>query len=125
MKTARDLLSTRVVTVAPGQRLNDVSKALIKNDALYCAVVDKTGNFLGLVSLKELVTRSPERIFSDLVPAIFPLDINENMEAALVVQLLRSHGSDELVVLTSARRYLGLVTRESVFEWWVQETKRT
>jgi Mg/Co/Ni transporter MgtE len=124
LKTARDLLSTRVVTVAPGQRLADVSGAIIKYDALYCAVVSKSGTFRGLVSLKELVTKSPERIFSDLVPSIFPLDINESLEASLVVKLLRSQGSDELVVLTSEKRYVGLVTRESVFDWWAREGKK-
>jgi predicted transcriptional regulator len=125
VSSARDFLSTRVVTVGPEQRLRDVTSAIIKNDALYCAVVSKSGVFTGLVRFKEVVARSADRIFSDLVPAQASLDINENLEAELVVKLLQSQGVDELVVLTSERRYVGLVTRESVFEWWVQQVKKS
>jgi predicted transcriptional regulator len=123
VKTAGDFLSARVVTVDPEQRLVEVADAIAKKDALYCAVVNKSGKFIGLVRLKEIVARSPDRIFSDLVPFVAPLDINEKMEAGLVVKLLEAQGRDELVVLTGARRYLGLVTRESLFEWWSREGK--
>lgn len=122
MKTAGDFLSARVVTVSPEQRLIDVADAIAKKDALYCAVVNKSGKFIGLVRLKEIVARSADRIFSDLVPFVAPLDINEKMEAGLVAKLLEAQGRDELVVLSSGRRYLGLVTRESLFEWWSRET---
>jgi predicted transcriptional regulator len=122
-KTAGDFLSARVVTVGPEQRLADVAEAIAKSDALYCAVVDKAGAFLGLVRLKEIVARSADRIFSDLVPFSAPLDINENVDAAAVIKLLQSRGCDELVVFTNAKRYAGLVTRESLFEWWVRELK--
>jgi predicted transcriptional regulator len=123
VKTASDFLSTRVVTVGPEQRLTDVADAIAKKDALYCAVVDKSGRFIGLVRLKEIVARSADRIFSDLAPASLPLDINEKMEASLVVKLLQSQGCDEVVVLTSGKRYVGLATRESMFEWWARETE--
>jgi predicted transcriptional regulator len=123
VKTAGDFLSTRVVTVGPQQRLADVADAIAKKDALYCAVVNQSGKFIGLVRLKEIVARSAERIFSDLVPFVAPLDINEKMEAGLVAKLLEAQGRDELVVLTSTRRYLGLVTRESLFEWWSRQSQ--
>ena len=123
MKIAADFLSTRVVVVSPEQRLADVASAIAEKDALYCAVVQKSGAFVGLVRFKEVVARSANRIFSDLVSSSLPLDINEKMEASLVVNLLQSQGCDELVVLTSGQRYLGLVTRESLFAWWVGEMK--
>jgi predicted transcriptional regulator len=123
VKTATDFLSTRVVTVAPEQRLADVAVAIEKKNALYCAVVDGAGKFVGLVRLKEIVAKSADRIFSDLSPSSAPLDINEKMEARLAAKLLQSQGCDEIVVLTTAKRYVGLVTRESLFEWWVSESK--
>jgi hypothetical protein len=49
--------------------------------------------------LKEIVAKSPERIFAGLIPATTPLDINEKMEANLVIKLLQSQGCDELLVL--------------------------
>jgi predicted transcriptional regulator len=121
MKTAGDFLSTRVVVVGPEQRLADVADAIAEKDALYCAVVQKSGVFIGLVRFKEIASRSADRIFSDLVPPSAPLNINEKMEASLVVKLLQSQGCDELVVFTSGQHYVGLVTRESLFDWWVHE----
>lgn len=123
MKTARDCLSTRVVTVSPEQRLNDVVAAIVKHDALYCAVVDRTGHFIGLVRLKDIVTRSPDRIFSDLVPCVLPDDIEESVAVDEVIKLLRTEAIDELVVLSPRRIYVGLVTRESLFTWWTQEAR--
>ena len=121
MKTAGDFLSARIVVVSPEQRLRDVADAIAEKDALYCAVVNSSGKFIGLVRLKEIAAKSADRIFSDLGPFSVPLDINEKMEAGLVVKLLQSQGRDELVILSAARRYLGLVTRESLFEWWARE----
>ena len=125
MNTARDFLSDRVVTVRPEQRLSDVADAIARKDALYCAVVKGSGEFLGLVRFKEVAAKSADRIFSDLVPFSSPLDVNEKMEVGLVMNLLRSQGRDELVVLGSKGLYVGLVTRESLFDWWVRTVKGT
>jgi CBS-domain-containing membrane protein len=124
MKTARDCLSNRVVTVHPDQHLIDVVAAVVRQDALYCAVVTRSGNFLGLVRLKEIVLRSADRIFADLVPAIPPMSVDEAVEAETIVKLLRSHRCDEVVVLTKEKQYVGLVTRESLFDWWVRAEKK-
>lgn len=123
VKTARDCLSTRVVTVGPEQRLIDVSEAIVRHDALYCAVVSRSGMLMGLVRLKEIVTRSTNRIFSDLAPAIAPIDVDEKMSIPDLVKLLQTEGIDEVVVLSNGKQYVGLVTRESLFDWWVREVK--
>jgi predicted transcriptional regulator len=121
MKAARDLISDRVVVVDPEQRLRDVAVPIEAKGALYCAVVEKTGAFVGLVRLSEVGSKSSERIFADLLSPKAPLDVLETMEADLVIKLLRAQGRDELVVLSVGRKYVGLATRESVFEWWARQ----
>ncbi|HVW22267.1 MAG TPA: CBS domain-containing protein [Opitutaceae bacterium] len=118
MKTARDLLSHRVVPVEPEQRLRDVAALIQSRNALYCAVVGRAGEFIGLVRLTEIVMKSADRIFADLISASAPVHISDTLDAELVIKLLQAQGCDELAVLEGGRRYVGLVTRESVFEWW-------
>lgn len=121
MKTARECLSTRVVAVFLDQRLIDVVGAVVRQDALYCAVVSREGDFVGLVRLKEIVLRSTERIFADLVSGSPPAAIDEKTPAQAIVKQLRAERCDELVVLSAGKKYVGLVTRESLFDWWARE----
>jgi predicted transcriptional regulator len=123
MKTARDLLSTRVAVVKPTQRLKDVAEDIAAREAIYCAVMEESGKFAGLVRLTEIVRRSADRIFADLVADAYPLDISESLEAGLVIKLLQAQGCNELVVLGAHQRYVGLVTRDSVFAWWSSQQK--
>lgn len=121
MTTARDLVSTRVVTVQSEERLRDVSAKIEEKNALYCVVVDKFGKFIGLVRLTEIVMKSADRIFADLISESRPLDIFEKMDPELVIKLLQARGCNELLVLGADKKYVGLATRESVFEWWARQ----
>ena len=123
MKTARDCLSTRAVIVRPDQRLIDVVSDVVKQDALYCAVVTQNGNFMGLVQLKEIVLRSTDRVFADLVPDTTPPAVDETTDVNTIVKLLQTQRFDEVVVLTHEQQYIGLVTRESLFDWWALQEK--
>lgn len=124
MTRARDLISDRVVVAAPEQRLKDVGDAIAASNALYCAVVSSENRFVGLIRLSELVLKSAERICADLVSPLRPIHISDGMEADLVIKLLQAQGSDELVVISSGKTYVGLVTRESVFAWWSRQKPR-
>jgi Mg/Co/Ni transporter MgtE len=123
LKTARDLISHRVVRVQPEQRLRDVAELIAARNALYCVVVGKAGEFLGLVRLTEIVMKSADRIFADLISASAPVHISATLDAELVIKLLQAQGCDELAVLEGGRRYVGLATRESVFEWWASQRR--
>ena len=123
MKTARDCLSTRAVIVRPDQRLIDVVSDVVKQDALYCAVVTQNGNFMGLVQLKEIVLRSTDRVSADLVPDTTPPAVDETTDVNTIVKLLQTQRFDEVVVLTHEQQYIGLVTRESLFDWWALQEK--
>ena len=123
MKTARDLISRRVVRVQPEQRLRDVAELIEAQNALYCVVVGKAGEFMGLVRLTEIVMKSADRIFADLISASAPVHISDALDAELVIKLLQAQGCDELAVLEGGRRYVGLATRESVFEWWAGQRR--
>ena len=117
-KCARDMISSRVVRVEPEQRLRDVGAEIRAKNALYGAVVDRAGKFVGLIRLTEVVLKSPDRICADLVSVSTPLDISETLDAELVIKLLQAQGCDELVVLAPGSKFVGLATRESVFAWW-------
>lgn len=123
MSTARECLSTRVVVVHPDQRLIDVVSGVVRQDALYCAVVTRNGSFIGLVQLKDIVLRSADRIFADLVPARAPASVDADTDATVIVKLLKTQRCDEVVVLSREQHYVGLVTRESLFDWWAREEK--
>jgi len=123
MKTARDLISQRVVRVQAEQRLRDVAALGEARNALYCVVVGRAGEFVGLVRLTEIVLKSADRIFADLVSSSAPVHISAALDAELVIKLLQAQGCDELAVLEGGRRFVGLATRESVFEWWASQRR--
>jgi predicted transcriptional regulator len=122
-KTARDLISQRVVLVDPEQRLREVAGEVASRNALYCVVVGRAMEFVGLVRLTEIVMKSADRIFADLISASAPVHISDTLDAELVIKLLQAQGCDELVVLEGGRRFIGLATRESVFEWWAGQRR--
>jgi CBS domain containing-hemolysin-like protein len=126
VSTARDLLSKRVVVVDAENRLHDVVAEITAADASHCAVIDKKtdGKFIGVVRLKDIASKSAHRIFADLVSSSMPLDIQESLEANVVFRLMQARGSDEVVVMNMTREYVGLITRESLLEWWLAELKR-
>ncbi len=119
-RTARDLVSNRVVLVEAEQRLSDVVGRVGAVDATHCAVVDReTGRLIGIVRLKDVAAASSDRIFADLVSYPVPLDIQESLEALLVEKILEARGAQELVVCSAEMKYVGLITRESFLEWKV------
>jgi predicted transcriptional regulator len=104
------------------QRLFDVVGRIRIVDATHCVVVDReNGHFIGVVRLRDVATSSTDRIFADLVSHPVPLDVQETLEASLVGKILVARGSHELVVLSSHRKYVGLITRESFLEWRLAE----
>jgi CBS domain-containing protein len=114
---ARDLCTETVVTVDAEQRPSDVVQALNDADATHCAVFDRLRGFVGIVRLREAATKSTNRIFADLVLQPEPLDVNEALDAHIVLKLIEARGSHELLVLSAKRQYVGLITRQSALTW--------
>lgn len=116
--TAQDLVSRRVVTVEAEERLSDAAARIAAAQATHCAVVDAGRRaFLGVVRLRDLAVSAPERIFADLVAKPGPIDVLDTLDASLVEKLFQTRGAHELVVLSSTRNYVGIITRESFLEW--------
>jgi signal transduction histidine kinase len=125
MTTARDLLSDRVVLVFAEQRLSDAAEEIAAKNANYCTVFERsTQAFVGIVRLKDVASRSGERIFVDLIARPRPLDVHEEVDSRLVARALQAKQCDEAVVLRDDGAYLGLVTRESLLEWALNEQER-
>lgn len=114
---ARDLCSDNVVIVGAEERVSDVPEKLAALDATHCAVFDGGRRFIGIARLREAAAKPAERIFADLLVQPPPLDVQETTEASLVMSLMDARGSQELVVLSSKRQYVGLITRFSLLAW--------
>jgi Mg/Co/Ni transporter MgtE len=104
-------------------RPDDVRDQIASRDATHCAVIDHSKRFVGIVRLREIAGKSPHRIFADLITYPTPLDVHESLDANLVVKLMEARGSLEIAVLTRSGKYVGLITRESLLEWVVQNFK--
>ncbi len=114
---ARDLCSDNVVTVDAEQRLCDVVSALNEANATHCAVIDAVRGLLGIVRLSDAAARSGNRIFADLLLEPAPLDVQEDLDASTILQLMDTRKAQEIVVLSALRKYVGLITRHSLVTW--------
>jgi CBS domain-containing protein len=114
---ARDLCSDNVVTVDAEQRLRDVVSVLNESNATHCAVIDAVRGLLGIVRVSDAAARSGDRIFADLLLEPAPLDVQEDLDASTVLQLMDTRKAQEIVVLSASRKYVGLITRHSLVTW--------
>jgi CBS domain-containing protein len=122
---ARDLISKRVLLVHAKQRPQDVIGEIIATNASYCAVMEEPHErFLGIARLKDIADKSADRFFSDLIVQPPPLDIRESMESNLVAKIMEARGNAEVVVLSDNGDYVGVITRESYFEWRVAQKRQ-
>ncbi|MDB6126964.1 MAG: multi-sensor hybrid histidine kinase [Verrucomicrobia bacterium] len=127
MDTARQLISTRVVTGSSVQRLSELGEKIRFVDAHHCVVLhEENGAFVGVVRLADIATYASagSRILGDLVSSVQPLAVRESDPAVAVAALLERHELDEAVVLSEAGGYLGLVTMETVLRWSREELRR-
>ncbi len=120
---SKDLLSTRVATVFPGQRLSDVSSLLRQTRAQYCAVVNKeTHGFEGIVRLGDAAAFSnPElRTFANLIGEASWRRVGADTPTREILAELSADTDVILVMLEPDDRYIGIITKESAWGWLVE-----
>lgn len=126
MQTARQLLSLRVVTGFPEQRLSDIADDIDRVGAQSCVVLDPASlGAIGLVRFGDVAAHASlaSRILADLArpPPVHQLREGDPAEAAAGV--FETFGPQEIAVLSSTGEYVGLITPES-FSSWLLENER-
>ena len=58
MLTAKDIMSTNVITVKPDTSIEDLSSLLVKNEISGVPVVDDSGALYGIVTENDLISRN-------------------------------------------------------------------
>ena len=126
MQTAQQLLSPRVVTGFPEQRLSDLADDIDRIGAQSCVILDPASlGIVGLVRFGDVAAHPAlaARILADLMrpPPVHQLRQNDPAEAAAGV--FETFGPQEITVLSPSNEYVGLITPES-FSSWLLENER-
>lgn len=127
MQTAKQLLSPRVVTGFPEQRLADIAEDIDRVGAQCCVILDPASlGAIGLVRFGDVAAHAAlaSRILADLMrpPPVHQLREGDPAEAAAGV--FETFGPQEIAVLSPSSEYVGLITPES-FSSWLLENERT
>ncbi len=68
--TAKDVMSTPVVTVKQGDKIKDVARLMEKNQVRRLPVVDKNGEICGMVAQADLARNAGDRTVADTVQKV-------------------------------------------------------
>lgn len=121
----RSLLTRRVVEVGAEERLADVSRLIAENKASHCVVVERPGGgFVGVVRIRDAVTKPADRIFADLISELPAYRVNRTAPRAQVFERIEKENVEDAVVLSDGGKFVGVVTRESVLQWKRDELDR-
>lgn len=121
----RKLLSRRVIEVGAEDRMADVSLRIAETQASHCVVRERPrGDFVGVVRIREAVTKPSERIFADLISPLPRFQMGKT-EATGLAELIVGGQVEDAVLLSGAGKFVGVVTRESVRDWQCAVCERT
>ena len=127
MTTVKQLLSERVVTGFPEQRLSDLANEIEAISAQYCAVVAGDNlEIIGLVRFSEIAARAStsNRILSDLMKSPPAQSVTEAEPTDVVEGLVHTFGVQEITVVASSGRFVGLITPESFVAWLLESERK-
>ncbi|PTY07790.1 hypothetical protein DB347_06075 [Opitutaceae bacterium EW11] len=127
MKTAGQLVSQRVVTGFPEQRLAYVAPEIQRVGAHYCAVLEpRTVQLIGIVRFSNIVAHASTatRIFADLMEDPPLHQVREDESAEAVSRIFEQANPEEITVLSRSGEYAGLITRESLSDWLIEAERR-
>jgi signal transduction histidine kinase len=122
--TAIDALSDRVLRVQAETRVNDILSEVQAAHATHAAVHDGS-RYCGLLRLQDILLRSPERIFADLLPKRPQPTVPPDLPVEEVGRLLATNGCEALAVVDANGELLGAVTQPSVLQALLHERYQT
>jgi signal transduction histidine kinase len=127
VQTAQQLLSPRVVTGFPEQRLSDLSGEIDRVYAQTCVILEPASlRAIGLVRFGDVAahTALTSRILIDLMRPPPAHQLREGDPAEAAAGVFEIFGPQEIAVLSPTGEYVGLITPES-FATWLLENERT
>jgi len=104
----KELMTTEVVTAAPGQPVEEVARELSRRGLSAVPVLDETGVLVGIVSEYDVVTKRG-RVVGDIMSQGV-VTITEDADAEQVAALIGLHGIRRLPVLRDGR-VVGMISR--------------
>jgi len=108
-----DSLCVRVLSVSCSKRLLDIQPERVMTTGAY-AVFDEQEQYLGLVNSRE-VALFPNRIFADLITRRQPPPLSAVTPLEVALTIFNQDKVDYLAVLDDQGRYLGTISRFSLF----------
>lgn len=108
---AKDIMTKKVITVAPSASLKDLAKVLIKNRISGAPVADKNGKILGVVSEADLVAKKGRQVKS--VMSVKVISIDEDTPVEKIASLMTTHRIKRLPVLRG-EKLVGIVSRADI-----------
>lgn len=126
MQTAQQLLSPRVVTGFPEQRLSDLTADIDRVGAQSCVILDPASlGVIGLVRFGDVAAHPAlaSRILADLMRPSPVHQLRQSDPAEAAAGVFETFGPQEIAVLSPSSEYVGLITPES-FSSWLLENER-
>lgn len=127
MQTAQELLSLRIVTGFPEQRLSDLSHEIQQLRAQACVILDPASlQAIGLVRFGDVAANPAlaARLLVDLMGALPVHQLRAEDPADAAAGVFETFGPQEIVVSSTTGDYVGLITPES-FSTWLLENERS
>jgi CBS domain-containing protein len=106
--TAKDLMTTEVITVGPAMTIKQLALTLIKNQISGAPVVDQRGKIVGIVSEADLVAKKGKDVRSIMNRKV--ISIVEETPVEEIAQLMSRHKIKRLPVM-NGDKMVGIVSR--------------
>ncbi|HWP23787.1 MAG TPA: CBS domain-containing protein [Candidatus Binatia bacterium] len=109
--TAKDLMTTDIITVPPTLSIKQLAMTLIKNQISGAPVVDKKGKIIGIVSEADLVAKKGKDVRSIMSKKV--ISITEDTPIEEIAQLMARHNIKRLPVMNGGKT-VGIVSRADI-----------
>ena len=145
-KLARDIMTTKVITVSPHDEVEKAARLLLEHHISGLPVVDEKGMVVGVISEGDLILRekevkppaysivlgaviyleSPQRFFDELRRTVAQkvedlmskkiYTVGPETTVEEIATLMAAKGVNRLPVVDEGRRLLGIVTRQDIIK---------
>ncbi|MEW5815207.1 MAG: PAS domain S-box protein, partial [Spirochaetota bacterium] len=120
---AQDALSAHILRVRAEARPAEVVREWQSRCTTHFAVFDYD-RFLGLVNPQDALHSSPQHIFADLLPRQQPGPVPPETPVADLIRAMERFDTDALPVIDRSGSFIGIATRESVFQTLLDYQRR-
>lgn len=109
--TAKDLMTTDIITVSPNMPIKQLAMTLIKNQISGAPVVDRKGKIIGIVSEADLVAKKGKDVKSIMSKKV--ISVTEDTPIEEIAQLMARHNVKRLPVM-NGEKTVGIVSRADI-----------